>query len=49
MKLEVLGSGSPEPHMPQACTGYLIEMDSDCMLFARGAANVGIPLRFASN
>ncbi len=36
MKLTVLGSGSPEPHVRRASSGYLLEVGDDCILFDCG-------------
>ncbi|MDJ0629003.1 MAG: MBL fold metallo-hydrolase [Rhodobacter sp.] len=36
MKLTVLGSGSPEPHVARASSGYLLEIGEDLILFDCG-------------
>ena len=36
MKLTILGSGSPEPYVRRASSGYLIEVGKDCILLDCG-------------
>lgn len=36
MKLTILGSGSPEAYVRRASSGYLVELEKDCILFDCG-------------